>query len=90
MLFAALEDHELARLAYVRYTAPLTSFLREYVARRQSEGAFRRLRPEVVVHMVLSAAGQYAQWKALGVNPLGLSDDDISRQCVALLAGLRA
>src|SRR5215212_10144391 len=52
MLFAALEDHELARLAHVRYTTPISSFLREYVARRQSEGAFRRVRPEVVVHML--------------------------------------
>lgn len=90
MLFAALEDQELARVAQVKYTTPLSSFLREYVARRQSEGAFRRIGPEVVVHMLLSAAAQYAQWKALGVNPLGLSDGDIAGQAVALLAGLRA
>jgi len=90
MLFAALEDHELARIGHVRYTAPITSFLREYVARRQADGAFRRVRPEIVVHMLLSAAAQYAQWAALGVNPLGLSDDDVARQAVTLLAGLRA
>ena len=90
MLFAALEDQELARVAQVKYTTPISSFLREYVARRQSEGAFRRIRPELVVHMLLSAAAQYAQWKALGVNPLGLSDRDIAGQAVALLAGLRA
>jgi TetR/AcrR family transcriptional regulator len=90
MLFAALEDQELARIAQVKYTTPISSFLREYVARRQSEGAFRRIRPEIVVHMLLSAAAQYAQWKALGVNPLGLSDRDIAGQAVALLAGLRA
>ena len=90
MLFAALEDHGLARIAHVRYSAPLTSFLREYVARRQASGAFRRIRPELVVHMLLSAAAQYAQWSALGVNPLALSDDDVARQAVTLLAGLRA
>jgi len=90
MLFAALEDQELARVAQVKYTTPISSFLREYVARRQSEDAFRRIRPELVVHMLLSAAAQYAQWKALGVNPLGLSDRDIAGQAVALLAGLRA
>ena len=90
MLFAALEDQELARVAQVKYTTPLSSFLREYVARRQSEGAFRRIRPEIVVHMLLSAAAQYAQWKALGVNPLALSDRDIAGQAVALLAGLRS
>ena len=90
MLFAALEDQELARIAQVTYTTPISSFLREYVARRQSEGAFRRVRPEIVVHMLLSATAQYAQWKALGVNPLGLSDRDIAGQAVALLVGLRA
>ena len=90
MLFAALEDQELARVAHVKYTTPISSFLREYVARRQSEGAFRRLRPEIVVHMLLSAAAQYAQWQSLGVNPLGLTDRDVAGQAVALLAGLRA
>ena len=90
MLFAALEDQELARIAQVKDTTPLSSFLREDVSRRQAEGAFRRLRPEIVVHMLLSAAAQYAQWKSLGVNPLGLSDGDIAGQAVALLAGLRA
>jgi TetR/AcrR family transcriptional regulator len=89
MLFAALEDHALARVAHVRFTSPLASFLREYVARRQAEGAFKRVRPEVVVHMLLSTAGQHAQWTALGVNPLGLSDRDVAQQAVALLAGLR-
>jgi TetR/AcrR family transcriptional regulator len=90
MLFAALEDHALARIALVKYTVPISSFLREYVARRQAEGAFRRVRPEVVVHMLLSAAAQHAQWTSLGVNPLALSDQDVATHAVALLAGLRA
>jgi TetR/AcrR family transcriptional regulator len=90
MLFAALEDHALARIALVKYTVPISSFLREYVARRQAEGAFRRVRPEVVVHMLLSAAAQYAQWTSLGVNPLALSEEDVATQAVALLAGVRA
>ena len=89
MLFAALEDHALARLAHVKFLSPLTSFLREYVARRQADGAFKRMRPEIVVHMLLSVAGQHAQWTALGVNPLGLSDRDVAGQAVGLLAGLR-
>ena len=45
MLFAALEDHELARVAHVRFAAPINGLLREYVARRQAEGAFRRVLP---------------------------------------------
>jgi len=90
MLFAALEDHELARLGRVRYTAPVASFLREYIARRQAEGAFKRMRPELVVHMLLSVVGFYAQWNALGSNPLGLTEQEVTTQAVALLATLRA
>jgi TetR/AcrR family transcriptional regulator len=90
MLFAALEDHELARIGQVKYTTPVTSFLREYVARRQADGAFRRVRPEIVVHMLLSAPAQFAQWTSLGVNPLGLSDQELATQAVTLLTGLRS
>jgi TetR/AcrR family transcriptional regulator len=90
MLFAALEEHQLAGLAHAKFTTPLTSFLREYVARRQAEGAFTRMQPEFVVHMLLAVAVQHAQWTALGVNPLGLTGHDVARQAVALLAGLRA
>jgi TetR/AcrR family transcriptional regulator len=89
MLFAALEDHELARLGRVRYTAPVASFLREYIARRQAEGAFKRMRPELVVHMLLSVVGFYAQWNALGSNPLGLTEQEITTQAVALVATLK-
>jgi TetR/AcrR family transcriptional regulator len=90
MLFAALEDHELARIGQVKYTTPVTGFLREYVARRQADGAFRRVRPEIVVHMLLSAPAQFAQWTSLGVNPLGLSDQELATQAVTLLTGLRS
>ncbi len=88
--FAALEGHELARLFHLRYTAPVVSFLREYVSRRQAEGAFRTERPEIVVHMVLGATAYFAQWNALGVNPLGLSEDEITAHVRVLLAGVLA
>lgn len=90
MLFATLEDHALARLAQVKYHTPVVSFLRDYVARRQQEGAFSRVRPEVVVHLVMSAAGNFAMWNALGVNPLGLSEREVASQAVSLLVGNRS
>jgi AcrR family transcriptional regulator len=90
MLFAALENHELARLGQVKYTSPVASFLREYVSRRQAEGAFTRLRPELIVHMLFSVVGHYAMWNALGVNPLRLTEQDVVTQALALLAGLRS
>ena len=90
MLFAALEDHELARIGQVKYFRVLSAFLGEYVARRQAEGVFKRMRPELVVHMLLSAAAHFAQWSALGVNPLKLSDREVASLAGTLLSGLRA
>jgi TetR/AcrR family transcriptional regulator len=90
MLFAALEGHEIAQIAQAKYSAPIVNFLREYVALRQSEGAFRRARPEWVVHALLATAAYYAQWNALGVNPTGLTERDVAEQAAMLLAGLRA
>jgi TetR/AcrR family transcriptional regulator len=90
MLFAALEDRALARIAQVKYAEGLSEFLRDYVTRRQAEGALKRMRPELVVHMLLSVAGHFAQWSALGVNPLGLSDREVASLAATLLVGLRA
>jgi TetR/AcrR family transcriptional regulator len=90
MLFAALEGHEIAQLAHARYSAPIVAFLRDYVALRQSEGAFRRARPEWVVHALLAAAAYYAQCKALGVSPFDLTEREVAEEAAMLLAGLRA
>jgi TetR/AcrR family transcriptional regulator len=90
MLFAALENHELARLGRVKYVTPVTNFLRSYVAKRQAEGAFRKYRPELVAHMLVSVAGHHATWNLLGVNPFSLSDREVATQAVSLLTGLRS
>ena len=90
VLFAALEGHELARIFQLKYSAPVVSFLREYVSRRQAEGAFRPMRPEIVVHLLLGATAHFAQWNALGVNPLCLSEDEVAAHARTLLAGIRA
>ena len=90
VLFASLEDHDLARTAHSKHAAPVVAFLREYVSRRQAEGAFRRMPPDVVVHMVLHVPAQFAQWKALGVNPLGLTERAIAAHIRTVLHGCMA
>jgi TetR/AcrR family transcriptional regulator len=90
MLFASLENHALARLGHLKYTTPVAGFLREYISRRQAEGAFKRVRPELVVHTLFSVVGQYALWNMVGVNPLALSEQEVAGQAVALLAELRS
>jgi TetR/AcrR family transcriptional regulator len=90
MLFAALEGHEYAQIAQVKHSGPLVKFLREYVALRQSEGAFRRARPDWVVHALLGTAAYYAQCMALGMNAVDLTEREVAEEAAMLLAGLRA
>ncbi len=88
MMYASLEGHELARIGHSKYSGPFLGFLRDYIARRQSQGAFKRMRPEWVVHVLVATTSQYAQWAALGENVLGLSEAEVARQAVALVLGL--
>jgi hypothetical protein len=90
MLFAALEGHEMAQIAQVKHSGPIVAFLREYVVLRQSEGAFRRARPEWVVHALLGTAAYFAQCKALGMNAVDLTEREVAEETTMLLAGLRA
>jgi TetR/AcrR family transcriptional regulator len=85
MLYAALENHELARLGQVTYTTPFTRFLRKYVTRRQSEGAFKHVRPAMIVHTLVSVPGQFAMWNSFGVNPLGLTEHEVAAHAVSLV-----
>jgi TetR/AcrR family transcriptional regulator len=89
MLFAALEGHELAQIARERYSAPIVGFLRDYVALRQSEGAFKRVRPEVVVHALLASAAYYGQSKALDVSAIDVTEREVVDQAAMLLAGIK-
>jgi TetR/AcrR family transcriptional regulator len=88
LLFASLEGHELARVGQSKYSGPFLAFLREYIVKRQAEGAFRRMRPEWAVHVLLSSVAYYAQWNALGSNPLGLTEREVASQAVNLMTGL--
>jgi TetR/AcrR family transcriptional regulator len=85
MLFAALENHELARLGQITYSAPVARFLRKYVSRRQSEGALKHVRPAMIVHTLVSVPGHFALWNSLGVNPLGLTEHEVAAHAVSLV-----
>jgi TetR/AcrR family transcriptional regulator len=85
MLFAALENHELARLGQITHSEPVAKFLQKYVARRQSEGAFKHVRPAMIVHTLVSVPGQFAMWNSFGINPLGLTEHEVASHAVALV-----
>lgn len=90
MLYATLEGHELARLVHAKYSGPFLAFLRDYVSRRQAEGAFKQMRAEWVIHVLVASTTYFALWNALGINPLGLSEREVTTQAVKLLAGLKS
>jgi AcrR family transcriptional regulator len=89
ILYAALESHDLGSVLQLRYIVPLVSFLREYVSRRQAEGAFRRVSPDMAAAAAVTFAAHIAQWSAFGLNPLGLTDEDVLAFSRTFLVGLR-
>ena len=72
----------------IQYSGPFLTFLRDYIVKRQAEGAFRRMRPEWAVHVLTSSVAYYAQWNALGTNLLGLTEREVASQAVSLMAAL--
>ncbi len=91
MLFAALEGHELA-LEYMRQqTFPVFQLLRDYILRRQAEGALRGLNLGVVFTAVFGMAHHYAQvTQMFGYTPLAASDEEIVDGFIRIvLDGLR-
>lgn len=60
LLYAALEGHELAAMYHEQFTEPIRELLRGYIARRQTEGALRKLNPDGVLSAMAGMALQYA------------------------------
>jgi len=91
MLFAALEGHELA-LEYIRQQSfPVFQLLRDYIVRRQAEGALRGLNLGVIFTAVFGMAHHYAQiTQMFGYAPLAASDEEIVDGFIRIvLDGLR-
>lgn len=49
LMYAALEEHDLANMFFTRFVMELYEFLGSYIAERQKDGAFRDVDPKVVV-----------------------------------------
>ncbi|MEX2264397.1 MAG: TetR/AcrR family transcriptional regulator [Bryobacteraceae bacterium] len=81
MLYSALEGHELA-LAFRRdQVKPIQTELRRYIAARQREGAFRKLRVTAAVRAFAGAIGNYALVKGIfGPAEAGLSEKQAIRE----------
>jgi len=49
IFYSALEEHELADRFYVDFVGQIYEFLGSYVRKRQTDGAFRKIDPKIVV-----------------------------------------
>ncbi len=91
MLYASLESHSISKVYHKRRGLPIFEFLREYVAMRQKEGAFRDCDPGAVVFAMVGTPTYYAIVRRLfGLDVLKVSDSDLINTFVNLLLdGLR-
>jgi len=88
MLYSALEGHLLAHLFRERFVLPTGSFLMEYVALRQKEGAFRKGDPGVVVMFALGSIVHYAMGQYLFAGKKRcLADETVIEELIALVMG---
>lgn len=92
MFFAVLENHELAESFRESQVRPVYEFLRDYIAIRQEEGAFRSLDPGTVVRAIFGTPFYHSIVNNLfHCTMLQVSDDEAVDTFVRLaLDGLRA
>ncbi len=78
VLFAALEGHELGLAHYRRFALPMFELFRDYIARRQREGALRDYDAGAVIAAAAGMAQNYAIYTELfGFKTLRLPDDQV-------------
>jgi TetR/AcrR family transcriptional regulator len=77
VLFAALEGHEAGLAHHHQLSIPIFELLREYIVRRQRQGAFLGYNPGVIIEAIAGMTSHYAMMTQLfGYTPPdGLSDE---------------
>jgi TetR/AcrR family transcriptional regulator len=75
LLFAALEGHEIGLAHHRRFAVPVFELLRDYIARRQREGALRAYDAGAVIAAIAGMAQNYAIYtEFFGFKLLRLDD----------------
>jgi TetR/AcrR family transcriptional regulator len=78
LLFAALEGHELGLAHHRRFAVPVFELFRDYIARRQGEGALRDYNPGIVIAAMAGMAQNYAIYTELfGFKFLRMDDAEV-------------
>lgn len=78
LLFAALEGHELGLAHYRKFAIPVFELFRDYIARRQREGALRDYNPGIVISAIAGMAQNYAIYTELfGFKSIRADDSEV-------------
>ena len=76
MLYAALEGQETALNHYRNVSMPIYELLREYLLRRQQEGALVAFNPGAILSSISGMAQQFALYTRLFGFPAEISDEE--------------
>jgi len=78
LLFAALEGHELGLAHHREFALPVFELFRNYIARRQREGALRGYDPGLVIAAIAGMAQNYAIYtEFFGFKSLRVDDVEV-------------
>lgn len=92
LLFSLLEKHPFAEGYHQRFVAPAHHFVRDYIQKRQQQGAFRACDPNLAVFTLASMALQYGmnRWLFGHSNPKVSEEEVIQAITDLFLNGIRA
>jgi AcrR family transcriptional regulator len=83
LLFAALENHDLAQIFFDNFVAEIYNFLENYIKERQAEGVFRTGDPRVIIRAFLGSIMHHSLNNTLWDKQqklLKISNEDAARQ----------
>ena len=91
LLFAALEGNELGLSHYRSFSIPIYELLREYIVRRQRDGALAGYPPGSILAAIAGMASRYAVYTQLfGIKPEISDEETIAAFTSILMNGIKA
>ncbi len=91
LLFAALEGNEQGLTHYRNSSIPIAELLRDYIVRRQREGALADYHPLAILSAIAGMAQRYAMYTQLFGFPVDVSDQEAVEDYTRILMnGIKA